>query len=76
MELNGKAPPVDASANWTSPSIPERHRTSERHRHRRRARVHSLVRARIRRNVWLACTGALLVMALGIYFVLGRQAGG
>jgi hypothetical protein len=38
--------------------------------------VHSLVRARIRRNVWLACTGALLVMALGIYFVLGRQAGG
>jgi hypothetical protein len=31
------------------------------------------VRSKIRFRIWLACTGALLVMALVIYLALGSQ---
>jgi hypothetical protein len=75
VELNGKAPLGDASAAWTQEPTSERQRTTERHRRRRRTRVRSAIRERIRVRVWLACTGALLAMALGLYLVLGHQGG-
>ena len=34
------------------------------------------MRAKIRMRIWLACTGALLVMALVIYLALGSQHAG
>lgn len=76
MAPNGKDPLVDSSAEWEKSEPGDRQRTTERHRHRRRTRLPNATRARIRLKVWLACTGALLVMALSIYLVLGHQAGG
>lgn len=83
MDLTGKDPLVDPSAEWLraaqSPERPRssgRHRTSGRHRVRRRTRKPSDIRSKIRVRVWLACTGALIVMVLAIYLTLGRGAGG
>ena len=73
MELNGKGPLVDPSAAWVRSATSERHRTTERHRVRRRARKRSAVRSRIRLRMWIACTGALLVMAIVMYLAIGRE---
>jgi hypothetical protein len=50
-------------------------RPSGRHRRRRRRspKVKSDIRAQIRVRIWLACTGALLVMAAALYLVLGHE---
>jgi len=40
---------------------------------RRRSRKVNDVRSKIRLRVWLACTGALLVMTIAIYWALERQ---
>jgi hypothetical protein len=76
VDLHGKDPLVDPAADWAQASGAERHRTVERHRRKRRTRSPSAIRARIRLRIWLACTGALLVMVLGIYLMLGREGGG
>ncbi|HVX97549.1 MAG TPA: hypothetical protein VHK47_21735 [Polyangia bacterium] len=83
MDPNGKDPLVDPSSEWLraaqSPERPPasgRHRSSGRHRVRRRTRKPSDIRSKIRVRVWLACTGALIVMVLAIYLALGRGAGG
>jgi hypothetical protein len=80
VDLNGKAPLVDSSAVWArssgSSGSSDRQRTVERHRHRRRTRLPSATRARIRFRIWLACMGALVVMALGVYLMLGGHQGG
>jgi hypothetical protein len=76
VDLNGKDPLVDSSAVWVKTGSSDRQRMTERHRRRRRTRVASAVRARIRLRMWLACTGALVVITLGVYFVLGHQAAG
>jgi hypothetical protein len=76
VDLHGKDPLVDQAADWAQASGTERQRTVERHRRKRRTRSPSAVRARIRLRIWLACTGALLVMVLGIYLMLGREAPG
>jgi hypothetical protein len=72
VDLNGKDPLVDSSAAWAQ-AASGRHRISERHRVRRRARKPDDARARIRVRVWLACTGALLAMAVAIYWALGHE---
>jgi len=76
VDFDGKDPLVDASALGPRASDSERNRTTERRRVRRRARVESRTRSKIRLRVWLACTGALLVMALGLWMVLGRDGAG
>lgn len=76
MDVNGKGPLVDPSAEWVRAASSGRHRTTERHRVRRRARRSSAVRAKIRVRMWIACTGALLVMAIVIYLAIGRERGG
>lgn len=76
MDLNGKDPLVDLSADWVRSASTGRHKTAERQRVRRRTRKGSAVRAKIRLRIWLACTGALLVMALVIYLALGSQHAG
>jgi hypothetical protein len=75
VDFTGKDPLVDRSADWARLHEQERHRSSERHRVRRRTRVPNPTRSRIRLRVWLACTGALLVMAIGIFLALGHAAG-
>lgn len=40
---------------------------------RRRTRLKSEIRTKIRMRVWMACLGALIVMTAAIYFVLGRE---
>ena len=72
MDANGKEPLVELSSEWMRLSS-DRHRSSERHRIRRRARKPNDVRAKIRLRMWLACTGALLVMAIVIYLALGHE---
>jgi hypothetical protein len=76
VDLNGKDPLVDLSADWVRSASTARHRTAERQRVRRRTRKGSAVRAKIRLRIWIACTGALLVMALVIYLALGSQHAG
>jgi hypothetical protein len=76
VDLNGKDPLVDLSADWVRSASTGRSRTAERQRVRRRTRKGSVVRAKIRLRIWLACTGALLVMALVIYLALGSQHAG
>lgn len=76
MDLNGKDPLVDLSADWVRSASTARHRTAERQRVRRRTRKGSAVRAKIRLRIWLACTGALLIMAVIIYLALGSQHAG
>jgi hypothetical protein len=79
VDLNGKDPLVDSSSEWLQASSSSEHRRStERHRKRRRARRGggSAVRARIRLRMLLACTGALLAMAIVIYLAIGRERGG
>jgi hypothetical protein len=76
VDLNAKDPLVDSSSEWLQSSSSERRRSTERHRKRRRARKVSGGRARIRLRMWLACTGALLVMAIVIYLAIGRERGG
>jgi hypothetical protein len=71
VDLNGKDPLLDESASGLRAS--ERSRSTERRRVRRRARVENRTQAKIRIRVWLACAGALLVMALVIYYALGRE---
>jgi hypothetical protein len=71
VDSNGKGP-VDSSADWFR-TASERQRSSERHRVRRRARRPNNIRAKIRVRMWLACTGALLVMAIVIYLAIGRE---
>jgi hypothetical protein len=73
VDLNGKDPLVDSASEWLRSPPPERRRTTERHRTRRRARKVNNIRARIRLRMWLACTGALLVMAIMLYLALGRE---
>jgi hypothetical protein len=76
LDLNGKDPLVDASSEWLQASSSVHRRATERHRIRRRARRPNNVRSRIRLRMWLACTGALLVMAIVIYLAIGRERGG
>jgi hypothetical protein len=76
VDLNGKDPLVDLSADWVRSVSTGRQRTAERQRVRRRARKPGAVRAKIRFRIWLACTGALLVMALVMYLALGPQHSG
>jgi cytochrome c-type biogenesis protein CcmH/NrfG len=71
VDLNGKGPVIDRSVAWARQPSGE-HRTIERQRVRRRAHPKSEMRTRIRRRVVFACVGALVFMALGIYFALGR----
>jgi len=73
VDLNGKDPLVGASSEWLHTQPPERRRTTERHRTRRRSRKANNVRAKIRLRMWLACTGALLLMAGMLYLALGRE---
>ena len=73
MDLKGKDPLVESSAEWMRATSSGRHRMQERHRVRRRARRPNTVRAKIRMRVWLACTGALFVMVLVIYLAIGRE---
>jgi hypothetical protein len=73
VDLNGKDPLVDLAADWARSASAERHKTGERQRVRRRTRRPSAVRSKIRLRIWLACAGALLVMALVIYLALGSQ---
>jgi hypothetical protein len=75
VDVNGKDPLVASSSEWAVSSS-DRHRSSERHRVRRRARRPNDVRAKIRLRMWLACTGALLVMAIVIYLAIGRERSG
>jgi hypothetical protein len=72
LDFNGKDPLVDVSSEWLQSSS-ERRRATERHRIRRRARRPHNVRSKIRVRIWLACTGALLVMAIVIYLAIGRE---
>jgi hypothetical protein len=80
VDLNGKDPLIGRSVAWargqSGPEGSGEHRTVERHRIRRRTRVKSEMRAKIRRRVVLACVGALLFMVAGIYFVLGHEGAG
>ena len=73
MDLNGKEPLHASSSEWPRSTPSARTRTSERRRVRRRARRPNNIRAKIRVRVWLACTGALLVMAVVLYLALGRE---
>jgi hypothetical protein len=81
VDLNAKPPAVDSSAEWPQaaassddePRRDERRRSTERHRVRRRSRKPSAVRSKIRLRMWLACTGALLVMAIMLYLAIGRE---
>jgi hypothetical protein len=75
LDFSGKDPLVDASSEWLQSSA-ERRRATGRHRIRRRARRPKNVRSKIRVRIWLACTGALLVMAIVIYLALGRERAG
>jgi hypothetical protein len=72
VDLNGKGPLIDRSVDWARRPESGEHRTVERHRVRRRTRLKSEARARIRVRVWMACIGALVVMAVGIYLALER----
>jgi hypothetical protein len=73
-ESSGSDRLVDSDAGW--PRLAHRSRTSERHRKRRRSRkAKPDIRAKIRMRMWLACAGALLVMAGALYYALGRQPG-
>jgi hypothetical protein len=73
LDLNGKDPLVDTTSEWLRvPAAEPRHGTG-RHRVRRRARKVNNIRAKIRLRMWLACTGALLMMVIGIYLALGRE---
>ena len=72
-ELDGKDPVVGSSSEWARPpSSPGRHGERRRHR-RRRSRKHNDVRARIRLRIWIACTGALIAMALVLYLALDHE---
>jgi hypothetical protein len=74
VDLTGKDPLVDPSSEWLrTPSSSEGQRSGERHRRRRRSRKRNDVRAKIRVRMWIACTGALIAMAVGLYLALGRQ---
>jgi hypothetical protein len=74
VDLTGKDPLVDPSSEWLrTPSSSEGRRSGERHRRRRRARHRSDIRAKIRLRMWIACTGALIAMAVVLYLALGRQ---
>jgi cytochrome c-type biogenesis protein CcmH/NrfG len=75
VDLTGKGPVIDRSVAWAREPTSGEHRTVERQRVRRRTRPKSEMRAKIRRRVVLACVGALLFMAIGIYFALGRGEG-
>jgi hypothetical protein len=75
VDLNGKGPVIDRSVAWAR-QLSGEHRTIERQRVRRRSRPKSEMRTRIRRRVVFACVGALVFMALGIYFALARGEGG
>jgi putative protein kinase ArgK-like GTPase of G3E family len=70
VALNGNDPLVDA-IDPSRDSDSEQNRRTERRRVRRRTRVVNRVRDKIRVRVWIACTGALIAMALGIYVALG-----
>jgi hypothetical protein len=73
LESSGSDPLVDSNPGW--PRAGQRTRTSERHRKRRRSRkAKPDIRAKIRTRMWLACAGALLVMAGALYYALGHQA--
>jgi hypothetical protein len=74
--MNGSDPLVDTSSDWARSPSSSGIRTRSRHRKRRRSRRASDVRARIRVRMWIACTGALLVMAAVLYLALGRDRGG
>jgi hypothetical protein len=76
VDLNGKGPLIDPSADWLRSPATGRHRSParERQRVRRRMRLPHTTRSRIRFRVWLACTGALLIMAVVIYLALGHEA--
>jgi hypothetical protein len=74
VDLNGKGPVIDRSVAWARQPSGE-HRTIERQRVRRRTHPKGEMRSKIRRRVVYACVGALLFMALGIYFALGRAEG-
>lgn len=83
MDLNGKDPLIDASAEWLRAAQPGersrssgRHRISERHRVRRRSRRAKDIKAKIRIRVWLMCAGALLAMVIAIYLALDRRNAG
>jgi hypothetical protein len=71
LDASGSEPLVDSGEAW--PRL-ERRRTTERHRRRRRSRKGKPdIRAKIRLRMWIACTGALLVMAGVLYYALGRE---
>jgi hypothetical protein len=72
VDLNGKGPVIDRSVAWAGQPSGE-HRTIERQRVRRRVHPRSEMRSKIRRRVVFACVGALVFMALGIYFVLSHR---
>jgi hypothetical protein len=77
-DLNDKDPLVGSSSEWARPSSSSTssssgRRTSERRRRRRRSRKHNDIRAKIRLRIWIACTGALLAMALVLYLALERD---
>jgi hypothetical protein len=75
VDLTGKGPVIDRSVAWARQPDSGEYRTIERQRVRRRARPKSEMRTKIRRRIVFACVGALLFMALGIYFALGRGEG-
>jgi hypothetical protein len=63
----------ESSSEWPRPSSSSRLRVTERRRHRRRSRRPNNVRAKIRVRMWVACTGALFLMAVVLYLALGRE---
>jgi hypothetical protein len=71
VELNGEEPLAEPSAQREHVDRP---RSAERRRTKRRTRLESRTRARIRLHVWIACTGALLIMAVMLYLTLGHDA--
>jgi hypothetical protein len=74
LDLNGKDPEVGSASEWVASPGPERVRSTERRRRRRRTRPRAnKIRARIRMRMWIACTGALIVMTAVLYYALGHQ---
>jgi hypothetical protein len=73
LDLNEKEPAVGSSSEWLPAPATERVRSRERRRRRRRPSRRSQIRARIRVRMWLACTGALIVMSVALYYALGHQ---
>jgi hypothetical protein len=72
VDLRGKAPLVEPSAEWLRAPTTERHRTVERRR-RRRTRKRNDIRAQIRVRMWIAVTVSLALMAVFLYMALARQ---